>query len=135
MKTPQAFNSAAALLAVVLAIPAAAQSPGAAAPSAVVPGLTAELVDAQAKAKQKAATVKVSVTGVRLVDPGLVKEKPRKGQGHLHYRVDNGPVVATTAAKLSFHELSPGAHKIHVALAANDHTPLGPEQTLTVTIP
>jgi hypothetical protein len=64
-----------------------------------------------------------------------VGEKPMKGQGHLHYRVDDGPVIATTSTKLSFHDLKPGAHKIEVVLAANDHNPLGPKATLNVTVP
>jgi hypothetical protein len=37
--------------------------------------------------------------------------------------------------KLSFHELSSGEHKIVVMLAGNDHKPLGPQETLTVTVP
>jgi hypothetical protein len=97
--------------------------------------LTASLVDAEAKARQQAATVKVVVTGVKMTDPALVKEKPAKGQGHLHYQVDDGPVIATTTMKLSFHGLKPGQHKIMVALAGNDHSPLGPQQVLEVTIP
>jgi hypothetical protein len=99
------------------------------------PTLTATLVDAEKKAQQKAATVSVKVDGIKLVDPGTVMEKPAAGQGHLHYQVDGGPIIATTTTKLSFHGLTPGAHKIVVMLAANDHTPLGPEQTLDVTIP
>ena len=97
--------------------------------------LAATLVDAEKKAAQKAATVQVKTTGIRLIDPATVGEKPRAGQGHLHYQVDSGPIIATTATKLSFHELSSGPHKIMVVLAANDHSPLGPQQTLEVTIP
>jgi hypothetical protein len=97
--------------------------------------LTAVLVDAEKKAMQQAATVKATVKGVAMIDPAQVGEKPRPGQGHLHYQVDDGPVVATTATKLSFHGLKPGTHKIMVVLAANDHTPLGPQQALEVTIP
>ena len=97
--------------------------------------LAASLVDAEAKARQQAATVKVDVTGVKLTDPALSMEKPIAGQGHLHYQVDDGPVIATTTPKLSFHGLKPGAHRVKVVLAANDHSPLGPEQTLNVTIP
>lgn len=108
---------------------------GPAAKSGSMPTLTAKLVDPEQKAKEKTATVQVTVKGITLIDPATVKERPRKGQGHLHYRVDDGPVIATTAPKLSFHELSPGQHKILVVLAANDHSPLGPEQTLTITIP
>lgn len=99
------------------------------------PTLTATLVDAEKKAAQKAATVQVKTTGIRLIDPATVGEKPRAGQGHLHYQVDSGPIIATTTTKLSFHELSSGPHKIMVVLAANDHSPLGPQQTLEVTIP
>lgn len=97
--------------------------------------LKARLIDPEKKAKEKTATVEVTVGGVALTDPAKVGEKPIKGEGHLHYRVDDGPVIATTTTKLSFHELTPGVHKILVVLAANDHSPLGPQETLTVTIP
>jgi hypothetical protein len=97
--------------------------------------LTAKLVDAEKKAKGKAATVEVTVKGIALIDPAKVNELPRRGQGHLHYQVDNGPVIATTTTKLSFHELSSGEHQIVVMLAGNDHKPLGPQETLTVTVP
>jgi hypothetical protein len=97
--------------------------------------LTAKLVDAEKKAQQKAATVDVKVTGIKLIDPATVNEKPATGQGHLHYQVDDGPVIATTTTKLSFHGLASGPHKIVVMLAGNDHNPLGPHETLNVTIP
>lgn len=95
----------------------------------------ATLVDPEKKAQRKEATVRVEVAGVELVDPASVNEQPKAGQGHLHYQVDGGPVIATTATKLSFHGLTPGRHKIVVTLAANDHTPAGRQETLTVTIP
>jgi hypothetical protein len=99
------------------------------------PALTAKLVDPETKAQQKAATVDVKVTGIRIIDPAKVNEQPRTGQGHLHYQVDDGPIIATTAMKLSFHGLTTGPHKIVVMLAGNDHNPLGPQETLNVTIP
>jgi len=104
-------------------------------PQAGTPTLTAMLVDAEKKARQKAATVEVKTTGIEIIDPGKVNEQPKAGQGHLHYQVDGGPIIATTATKLSFHGLTSGAHKIVVTLAGNDHNPLGPQQTLDVTIP
>jgi hypothetical protein len=55
--------------------------------------------------------------------------------GHIHYRLDGGPVIATPVTRLAFHELAPGQHTVTVMLAAPDHTPLGPQQTLTFTIP
>jgi hypothetical protein len=57
------------------------------------------------------------------------------GQGHVDYQVVKGPIIATPTAKLSFHELTPGAHTIVVVLAGNDHKPLGPQQQLTVSVP
>ena len=97
--------------------------------------MTAKLVDAEKKAAQRAATVEITTTGVELTDPAMSNEKPVVGQGHLHYQVDKGPVIATPAAKLSFHELAPGPHTITVVLAGNDHKPLGPQQVLNVTVP
>lgn len=96
--------------------------------------LKAMLVDPEIKAQKREATIKVTVTGVDLVDPATAHEQPKNGQGHLHYQVDNGPVIATTTTKLSFHALTPGQHTIKVMLAANDHSPLGPHETLNVTI-
>lgn len=99
------------------------------------PTMVAKLVDPEKKAQGKSATVDVKVTGLKLTDPAAVNEKPMAGQGHVHYQVDDGPVIATTTTKLSFHGLTPGQHKIVVMLAGNDHNPLGPQETLTVTIP
>lgn len=97
--------------------------------------MTAKLVDPDKKAAAGGATVEVTTSGVQLTDPALSNEKPVPGQGHLHYQVDKGPVVATPAAKLSYHELTPGSHTILVMLVGNDHKPLGPQQQLTVTVP
>ena len=99
------------------------------------PELTARLVDADKKALKKTATVEVLVRGVKLVDPDSVNAKAATGQGHLHYRLDSVAVIATTATKLSFHDLSSGTHSITVALAANDHSPLGPTQTMSLNVP
>lgn len=108
-----------------------AQAPGA----ATKPTMTAKLIDPEKKAAGRAATVEVTTSGVELVDPALSMEKAVPGQGHLHYQVDKGPIIATPSAKLSFHELTPGTHTIVVVLAGNDHKPLGPQQTLSVTVP
>jgi hypothetical protein len=124
-----------AVMALALAVCASqrmdAQAPGA----ATAATMTAKLVDADKKAGQRAATVEVTTSGVQLVDPGISMEKPVAGQGHLHYQLDKGPIIATPAAKLSFHELAPGPHTIVVMLAGNDHKPLGPQQQLSVTVP
>lgn len=108
-----------------------AQAPG----GAMKPTMTAKLIDPEKKAAERAATVEVTTSGVELVDPALSNEKAVSGQGHLHYQLDKGPVIATPSAKLSFHELAPGPHTFLVVLAGNDHKPLGPQQTLNVTVP
>jgi hypothetical protein len=97
--------------------------------------LTASLVDGDRNAAKRSAVVQASIEGIDLVDPAAVNEKPKDGQGHLHYQLDGGPLVATTNTKMSFHELTSGTHSITVTLAGNDHAPLGPQQTLTVVIP
>jgi hypothetical protein len=96
--------------------------------------LSATLSDPEQKAQERTATVEVKVAGIQLIDPAAVNEQPQQGQGHLHYQVDSGPVIATTTTKLSFHELSLGSHKITVTLVGSDHQPLGPRETLTVNI-
>lgn len=95
----------------------------------------AVLVDKDRKAKIAAAAVQVDVMGLELVDPDQTRDVPHSGQGHIHYRLDEGPVIATTSTKISFHELSRGKHSITVWLAGNDHQPLGPQKNLTFSIP
>jgi len=99
------------------------------------PELSAKLSDPEKKAQEHTATVEVKVAGLQLIDPAAVNEQPQQGQGHLHYQVDTGPVIATTTTKLSFHELSSGSHEITVMLVSSDHQPLGPRESLTVNIP
>ena len=125
------FGVLAIALAGVLSVSTSAQVPG----SATKATMTAKLVDPEKKAAERAATVEVTTTGVQLTDPAIAMEKPVVGQAHLHYRLDNGPVIATPSAKLSFHELTPGPHSIVVVLAGNDHKPLGAQVQLTVNVP
>ena len=77
--------------------------------------------------RKRAAEVEVTMpaTGAIGSEPGT----------HIHYQVDDESVVATTATSLEFHDLAPGSHTITVSLADAQHRPLGPQQTLTVTIP
>lgn len=98
------------------------------------PTLSIKLVDEEAKKKQMAATVQATVTGLEIIDPATVNEVAKAGQGHLHYQVDDGPIIATTVLKLSFHALKAGKHTIKVSLAGNDHKGLGVEQTVSVDI-
>jgi hypothetical protein len=97
-------------------------------------GLTARLIEPDENAAKATAVVQVEVVGVELIDPALATPGATRSQGHLHYRVDKGPVIATPTPKLAFHDLSVGKHRIEVALADNAHQPLGPSQVLEVVI-
>ncbi len=125
----------AAMLTVLLTMYPAVQGIDAKHRRAMKPVMTAKLIDADKKASARSATVEVTTSGVELTDPAVSNEKPVPGQGHLHYQLDKGPVIATPTAKLSFHELAPGPHTILIVLAGNDHKPLGPQQQLTLTVP
>lgn len=103
--------------------------------AAYTPTLKATLVDAAKKAEAKTATVQATVSGIKLIDPDKTHGQAKKGQGHLHYQLDNGPIIATTTTKLSFHGLSSGQHTLVVMLAGNNHEPLGPKEALTFQIP
>lgn len=94
--------------------------------------LRARIVDVPADAARRAVTVQVRVEGVRLAEPG--SPGPPAGRGHLHYRLDDGPVIVTTAVRLSFQQLTLGEHALVVTLSGDDHQPLGPRQTLKFTI-
>lgn len=86
-------------------------------PSTPGPGATvvaAELVDPETLAQQHAVSVRVNVNGVKLVEEVPAGEVAAP-EGRLHYRIDDGPVT--------------------IQLVGLDHTPLGPEQRLTVTVP
>lgn len=99
------------------------------------PRVVAVLVDAESKAQKRSAVVQAKANGITIVDPAAAKERAVPGQGHFHYRVDDGPIVATTSTKLSFHDLKPGRHTITVELAGNDHEPLAKAAELAVSVP
>lgn len=129
--------SAVLALALLAAVPgrAAVHSDITRSVTVAAPTMAARLIDSDVKARERGAVVKVDVRDLEIVDPAAVYGKAAPGQGHLHYRLDDGPVIATTATRLSFHELASGTHTITVTLAGNDHAPLGPSETMTVTIP
>src|SRR5262245_14648843 len=95
----------------------------------------ARLIEDECAVRETSATVQVRVAGLEIVDPEAVQEKPRAGQGHRHYRLDEGPVIATTVTRLTFYGLAPGVHRISVTLVGNDHKPLGPMKEFEVSVP
>jgi hypothetical protein len=95
-----------------------------------------ELLNPAHEAQEAAMAVQVSeIQGVKIVDPDKEKEQPKTGEAHIHYQLDNGPIVATTVQKLTFHGLTPGKHTITITLAANNHAALTDPQKLDFDIP
>lgn len=104
--------------------------------AAVPPAFSAVLVAPEQLARQRSVMVQVTAPKMAWVEPAEAAGVAQPGQGHLHYRVDDGPIIDTANPLLTFHALSPGRHTIAVELASNDHRPVGrPIQLLTVTIP
>ncbi len=81
----------------------------------------------------RAATVRVAVVGATLAEPGTAI-RPREGHAHLHYRLDQGSVLCTTATTMTFRELSGGMHTVTVSLAGDDHKELGPRQVIPINV-
>ncbi len=124
----------------LIAVSVAVVAAGSVALLAAVSVPTNLVVDAKLReparyALKKQAAVEVQIKGLKMVEPYAAGEKPKKGEGHMRYQIDSGPVIETTATNVSFHELRPGKHEIKVMPAANDHLPLGPAKLLEVTIP
>jgi hypothetical protein len=99
------------------------------------PLLAAWLVDEEKNAKQHKAIVSVQTDGVQLVDPAQAHNQPKMDQAHIQYRLDDGPVQNTTAKTWIFDQLSPGEHRIYVALATSDNHLIGKSKKLHVHVP
>jgi hypothetical protein len=99
---------------------------------AAEPGLTATFVDKTKDSADRTAAVAVEVSGVSLVDPATTDGQPKPGQAHIHYQLDDGPVIATITPKLTFHHMKAGPHRMVVMLAGNDHKQVGAEKSLSL---
>jgi hypothetical protein len=51
------------------------------------------------------------------------------------YKVDGGPALITKDDDVRIRDLAPGKHEVSVVLAGEDAAPLGPSQTLTISLP
>ena len=90
-------------------------------------------------------TVSVAVTNLILVPPALANVP---GQGHLHYYLDVaipttpgvpavtgvGTYQATPGTTATWTGVLPGLHTLGAQLVNNDHTPLIPPVTTTITV-
>lgn len=94
----------------------------------------ARLRDEDQNARDHIAVVEVEVLNVWLDTPQVV-EQPGIEVGVLRYQVDRCPPVVTTATRLQFHQLKPGAHTITVAVIGADDRPITPPALLKLTVP
>lgn len=101
---------------------------------ATAPDFGVRLVAPDKFGKQKTAVVDVSIDGVDLVDPAT-HPRPKRDEGHIVYKVDNGPEMTTTSRRFEIQNLPPGDHIITVYLDGNDNHEISPEHRLKVYIP
>ena len=100
-------------------------------------------------------TAKVQLTNFQ-VAPQAVGQAPRPGQGHLHFKMDEGKfdfpkysgpngLIAkklgvtghyspALAPKITYKHLPPGKHELEVYLANNNHTNVGVEAKVEFTV-
>ena len=125
--------------------------------------LSARLVDEDQLSKEKMAMIVVTVSGVTISENALQKgmgamrgsagtsgttgtasgkygtttgsASGSTAGAHIHYQLDDGPIVATAAKSLAFANLTSGSHTIAVTLVNGAHAPISEQTTLTVNIP
>ncbi len=82
--------------------------------------------------------VRVAVSGFFLDQPDYGGTNV-PGQGHIHYTIDGGGLIATTDASMDFAAVSAGTHVIRAELRNNDHSALSPavfqEVSVTTEVP
>jgi hypothetical protein len=105
--------------------------------------LTAELVDQEQLAAKKMATVRVTVSGVELAQLPMHETSRTKPVGgtmkshsgaHIHFQLDDGPIIVSPVTELSFAELTPGEHTLKITASSADHKPISETKTLTFNI-
>lgn len=103
--------------------------------SGLGPLLIVKFVNQKENAQHRRAVIEVQTDGLKMVDPVVGNHEPRSDEGHIQYRLDNGPIQNTTSITWTFDHLSPGKHLIRVAVASNDNHQLGEEKALKVCVP
>ena len=96
--------------------------------------LRAQLLDKDKNLQHRLAVVQADVEGVVLTDPTGDQYK-MSGQGHVQFRLDQGPYILPLGNRIAFEGLTPGKHTIEVMLADSSYRPLGPKVELEVTVP
>ena len=121
------------LLGVLTVLPAAAQE-NAWQGLADGPRLRAQFVGKARNLEHRLAVVQADVEGVLLADPTDPQYKMRD-QGHIQFRLDQGPYILPLGNRIAFEGLTPGKHNIEVMLADNSYRPMGPKVELEITVP
>ncbi len=103
--------------------------------SGLGPVMTAKLVDQEQNAKHHRAVIQIETDGVRLVDAASADHQPRLDEGHIRYRVDNGPEQNSTSKTITLENLPSGTRLIHVDLMDSTEAKMGRSTTLKVEIP
>ena len=98
------------------------------------PRLRAQLADKEKNLQRRLAVVDVDVQGVALADP-TSNQYSMPGQGHLRFRLDNGPYILPLNNRIAFEALTPGKHTIEVTLADNNYRLIAPKIELQITVP
>ena len=77
-------------------------------------------------------TIKLALTGARVVPATTVKGKLPKGEGHIHVSVDNKLVSMAYGTTQDLNGLAPGAHAKLAEFVAIDHQPFANRVVATV---
>jgi len=77
-------------------------------------------------------TVKILLTGARIVAAGSTTIRP--DEGHVHLKVDGRIITLFGRLEVSTGPLTRGPHLIEIEFAASDHGPFNPRVIETVTV-
>lgn len=75
-------------------------------------------------------TAEVEIKNFKIVN--RLGQDPKKGEGHIHWIVDNGEAIPSTSDTFVATRLTSGEHTIVAELHQNNHSPLDPPVTADV---
>lgn len=80
----------------------------------------------------KGVTVKISLSGARIVPSGSTNLKP--DEGHIHLSVDGKVITLTGGLSVDTGPLTAGPHLIQIEFSASDHGPFSPRVIQQVSV-
>ena len=96
--------------------------------------IRAKFVDKEKNLQHRLAVIDVDVEGAVLGDP-TDQSYQMPGQGHVQFRVDNGPYILPSSNRIAFEALAPGKHTIEVTLADHNYRLMAPKIDLELDVP